>query len=421
MTEQIESYIETKNDNEIDFNNISKIENKDNNSKKSKTRNVHFAGQKNITSSLDQSNNNSPFLLKKCSKQDLPIKILEQDKDNISVSSISVRSKQFPTIRNSKIQKKTVLEERKMLKSLLLRPAKKNYLRSNTTSVPHKKLSNAMINQTSTNPEIFMTSKNINFNKFNNRSTNNNKDNRKYTFKKQVSINKNLVPEIVDPLSIPEEDKIFSEMNQYCNTEHKDNGNNSYFNFSKENSKELTLTNKSEISKKMSKTFYGTKKTKLNLPRQILNSLYMTDGDYYDELNKIKKSKNKIDLEGYQDSLLNFIQPSISTYGYRQLKKKLHSIKKTANVTINNYREQIKNIEDDEEKIINNINYYYDNYMNSKYRLTDYYSKHSLKYLDVQLPSIKFIRVVRNKIIEKIQMQMQKIKLKIKNKIYMYL
>ena len=394
MDKQIESYIDEKNDKKIVSNNnnthTEKILLRNNTMKKNKISQT-YSDLKTVTSSLDQTII-SPILLSKYSKQDLPIKVLSSDKVNtISTSTVSAKSRQFPFNKRNKRLTISVLEERKSLKSLILNRTK-NYLRSNSTSTSHKILSSPSTYSTNNNSNIFMTSKNINFNTLNNKSIN-----KKYIFKKQNDINYDTIPEI-DPLSIPEEDKIFSEINQNKNTKKKNNGSKTYSYFSKGISKQLSLTDRSEKNKKMIKTFYGRKKF---YSKEILNNLYMTTGDYYDELNKIKKSKNEIDLECYQDHLLAFIQPLISTHGFKQLKKQLSSIKKSADVSIKNYREQIKTIEDDEEKIINNINFFYDSYMKNKNRLTNFYHKHSLKYFDLQLPSIKFIRVVKGNILKK--------------------
>ena len=405
MVEQFVSYFNKRNDKEVDLNNNSHIKKlflRDNDIKPINNH-IFFTEQKNNIQNQDLSNI-SPILLPNDSKHDLPIKILSSDKiNNISISSISGNSKKLHLHPKNKNPKKTVIEEGKTLRSLILHKTK-NFLRANSTTIPHKKLSNSTLYPTrniNNNNNVFMTSKNINFNnKLNNKKINKITDNKKYFLKKQRPISNSIIPQF-NPLSIPEEDKIFSKMNRFYDTGRKKNKEKNIFDFSKENSKEFSLTERPEIKKKMNKTFYPKKKTKIDFDKEILNTLYMTDENYYDQLNKIKKSKNKFNLENYQGNLLDFIQPTISTNGFRQLKNQLSSIKKQADVPICNYREQIKNIEDDEEKIINNINFFYDHYMKDKNRLTDYFQKHSLKYLDVQLPSIKFIRVVKSKLLRK--------------------
>lgn len=256
---------------------------------------------------------------------------------------------------------------------------------------------------------IFLTSRhnyshhytNISRTKFNNRNN-----------FKNYKINK--AWEIIDPLHIPEEDKIFDELKKIdslterYNRKYKFNNeeNDDMENFEKINTYNVKNTqsdkkikNKDENINKnalnnFSKTFYNRKHFKLSLEsKDLLDSLYMTSGDYFKKLNKIKRNKNKKKLTDYQNDLLDFVQPTISKNGYNRLKDKFNEISKKNKVYKNWDFKFLNKIENKEESIVNKINYYYKRYLTDENSKDMYYTKYSLKYLELDLPTLEFHRV----------------------------
>jgi hypothetical protein len=52
-------------------------------------------------------------------------------------------------------------------------------------------------------------------------------------------------------------------------------------------------------------------------------------------------------------------------------------------------------IENEEEQIINDINYYYNRYMRDENCKENYFSKHSIKYFDLNLQNLEFNRLLK--------------------------
>ena len=123
----------------------------------------------------------------------------------------------------------------------------------------------------------------------------------------------------------------------------------------------------------------------------------MTSGNYFEKLNELKKKKNNKKLKEYQNDLLDLIQPVISQNGYRRLKDKFNEIKKKNDMKKRWNYKYLNKIEDDEEKIVKKINKCYKNYLTDENNKEVYYTKHSLKYFDLNLPNLEFVRVLEIK------------------------
>ena len=236
----------------------------------------------------------------------------------------------------------------------------------------------------------------------------------------------------VDPINIPEEDKIFDELkrmkrltkrfmrrynltddfileNENKEKENEKNGkekekNNEETIFSKKRNhkkskgKGLELNKKDLNQKILSKTFYNRNMFKISTDsRELLNDLYLTSGNYFEKLNEIKKKKNSKKLKEYQNDLLDVIQPVISQNGYRRLKDKFNEIKIKNDMKKRWDYKYLNKIENEEEKIVKKINKCYKNYLTNENSNDVYYTKHSPKYFDLNLPNLEFVRVLEIK------------------------
>ena len=168
----------------------------------------------------------------------------------------------------------------------------------------------------------------------------------KYNMMKNKNKIKNTVPTIVNPLLVSEEDKIFDEMKKYL-----------CFKYEKKKSKA-----KSQDQKKVAKTtIYSSKPKKMinklqTIDKIKLDYLYSNTTKINKKINYIKKRKDKEDLAEYQNKLLDAIKPTVSDYTYGHLKDKFIDIRIKNNKKYQyNYR-KIKEIENEEEEIINEFN-----------------------------------------------------------------
>ena len=236
----------------------------------------------------------------------------------------------------------------------------------------------------------------------------------------------------IDPLIIPEEDKIFEELTKYnylterYNKKYK--ADTLFKNIliekksdknEKEKKKEKNNENKNEnlkdiknkiikrnknenknILNTFSKTFYKHNHFKITFEnKDLLDTLYMTSEDYFKKLNKIKRSKKEKKLNDYQSELLDLIKPTISIYGFNRLKDKFDDIKRQNKVI---KRWDIENLK---KMIINDINYLYNKYLKNENNKSNYFSKYSPKNFKLELPNIEFNPVFKVEDEEEIQMR----------------
>ena len=236
---------------------------------------------------------------------------------------------------------------------------------------------------------------------------------------------------IMDPLAIPEEDKIFDELKKITslteryNKKYRTSNEDDLFevdNFDKkqkENEKERArieelfynsikaesvdkkdkknfLSRNRIIPSNLSKTYYNKNYLKLTMDsKDLLDNLYMTSDDFFEKLNKIQKSKKDKKLKEYQNELLDLIQPIITKDGFRRLKNRFRDIKKQNKMKNKWDFKYLYKIENEEEQVINDINYYYNRYMRDENCKENYFSKHSVKYLDLNLPNLEFKRLLK--------------------------
>ena len=162
----------------------------------------------------------------------------------------------------------------------------------------------------------------------------------------KYNTNKNNIPIIVNPLLISEEDKIFDEMKKYlCFKYEKRRAKTK----SKEQKKHEKPKNSSSNTKKIKNKIQTTDKIKLDY-------LYINTIRINKKIRHIKKKKDKQDLTEYQNKLLDIIKPSISDYTYTHLKDRLIEIRLKNNKKYQYNLRNIKEIENKEEKIIEDFN-----------------------------------------------------------------
>lgn len=236
---------------------------------------------------------------------------------------------------------------------------------------------------------------------------------------------------IMDPLAIPEEDKIFDELKKIksltdrYNKKYRTSNEEDLFEVDefdkkqKENEKERArieelfynsikaestdkkgkkniLSRNRKIPSNFSKTYYNKNYFKLSLEsKDLLDNLYMTSDDFFKKLNQIKKNKKDKKLKEYQNELLDLIQPTITKDGFRRLKNRFREIKKKNKMRNKWDFKYLYKIENEEEQVINDINYYYNRYMRDENCKENYFSKHSIKFFDLNLQNLEFNRVLK--------------------------
>ena len=256
---------------------------------------------------------------------------------------------------------------------------------------------------------------------------------------------------IMDPLAIPEEDKIFDELKKIknltdrYNKKYRTSSEDDLFEVDKVDKKEKErekerarieelfynsiksessdkkdkknfLSRNRNITSNLSKTFYYKNHFKLTLDsKDLLDNLYMTSDDFFKKLNKIKKNKNDKKLKDYQNELLDLIQPTITKDGFRRLKNRFSDIKKKNKMKNKWDFKYLHKIENEEEQVINDINYYYNRYMRDENCKESYFSKHSVKYFNLNLPNLEFNRLLKISEEEEHQLKNKKIEYQLRN------
>ena len=203
--------------------------------------------------------------------------------------------------------------------------------------------------------------------------------------------NNNLEPKI-NPLLIPEEDKIFNEMKKYL--------------CFKYDQKELK---KSHISKEPIDNVDSSKNLKIKIlknksqtiDKRKLNYLYLSNNILNKKISHIKKKKDRKNLTDYQNNLLNVIKPSISEDSYDLLKERLTDIRMINNIKYQNNYKKIKEIENKEEEIINEFNNTCGKCLSNFKRIRD--NKEILFYtnLRIKLPFLNFVSCLKKQKIKK--------------------
>ena len=193
-----------------------------------------------------------------------------------------------------------------------------------------------------------------------------------------------------NPLEIPEEDKIFEEMNQL-------NKRKSIFSADDKGIKNFNLTNGFDGNSINKKYFH---KRILSQGEKMLNNVYKISPLLIRDLNKAKRKKVDLDLYSYQENLLNTLNEKISKDNLIKLKEKFNDLRLFSKTS---YEEKddyyfIKNIEKKEKNIIsdiNNINEKCEKLIRNAANEEGFKLKKDLKLFS--LPKIKFKNVIKIK------------------------
>ena len=176
-----------------------------------------------------------------------------------------------------------------------------------------------------------------------------------------------------DPLQIPKEDEIFNELAKRKKT--------------------IRLTKiKLHIIEKKKKVIKKKKIKGKNLKEKLLNRVYEKNPVANKKMMKVKKSKEKINLNNYQNLLLKTAEPILSKDSFLHLDKIFNRLRTDNNETYEYNYPYIKDLENKEKDIIQNINEISNNYnkfLNKYKALNEVYT-----YKNVQLPKINFRRII---------------------------
>ena len=214
----------------------------------------------------------------------------------------------------------------------------------------------------------------------------------------------------INDFQIPKEDKIFEEFKKYdyftkrYNKLYKIKNTtiNNFGNKEIEDKNTKSVKYFSDLEKKNKEKTQYTKKffdstgrfTPSNLDKEIFECLYKIPEEFNSQIKLLKKTKKRKKLKEYQTELLNSVKNVISYYGYDQLKKNFDEIKKMNKSKKSLNIKFIKNLENEEKKIIEDVN------KCNKYFLRSARSKGIKKY-KFELPNLKFKSVIKKNLKDK--------------------
>ena len=354
-------------------------------------------------------------------KKNMILKRMQTIKKLEKLYSIDIRKHQNYTSRNYNLNKNNSIRNKKhkrtesqiflVKNSLINSPTNNNYktlnnknftsfynqhnnlkLKSNNSTLDnrtkHLKKSGTLNNNQISNPLS-----NSNSQRSNNRFTTyvNQKINEKKILFEHRKKNNFYREKIIDnPLEIPEEDKIFEEMNEL-------NKRKSIFSADDKGIKNFNLTNGFDSNSINKKYFH---KRILSQGEKMLNNVYKISPLLIRDLNKAKRKKVDLDLYNYQENLLNTLNEKISKDNLIKLKEKFNDLRlfsKTSYEKKDDYY-FIKNIEKKEKNIIsdiNNINEKCEKLIRNAANEEGFKLKKDLKLFS--LPKIKFKNVIKIK------------------------
>ena len=188
-------------------------------------------------------------------------------------------------------------------------------------------------------------------------------------------------PKIVNPLQIPEEDKIFDEMKKYLCYKYEKKRLKTYDNKKEKDEKNMTKTKSEFKLKKL--------KPKLKTSDKIrLNYLYLSTNKISNKIHVIKQRKSKKDLITYQKNLLEVIKPSITDYSYMYLRDRLFNIRKKNEKKYQTNYKRLKEIETEEKDIIYQFNETCENFVRTIKKEKEYLGGANY---NVKLPKMNFV------------------------------
>ena len=246
-------------------------------------------------------------------------------------------------------------------------------------NVPPIKNFSRSSNKTNTNIKLSTNHLNPSKKEFRNHKSINIELNSKYILN---SLQKLKNRKTINPLEIQEEDKIFNELNTSKDLNEEDKKK-------KYNKKSRNFSSDLKNAKSM---FYSNKLC-LNDNDKILYDVYKLPSDYFEKIDKLKKSKDKLDLKSYQTNLLNTINDYFSRDGIKKLEKNFIHLRNYSYQKIILNKPFIKDIEKKEKKIIKRINL-----VNKKCEdIILKTAEHFRKLKKISLPKVKFHNVIKRK------------------------
>lgn len=168
---------------------------------------------------------------------------------------------------------------------------------------------------------------------------------------------KNVTPAVSNPLQVSEEDKIFDEMKKYLCFKYEQKQKRLHRNHIHNNHK--SKESRKNIPKDKVNVIPKIKKLKHRLQNEDqkkLDYLYLATTKISRKIYRIKRKKDKQDLAQYQNNMLDIIKPSISDVAFSALKKRLINIRITNNKKYQNNYRKLREIENEEEEVINEFN-----------------------------------------------------------------
>ena len=155
--------------------------------------------------------------------------------------------------------------------------------------------------------------------------------------------------------------------------------------------KKKTRNFSSDLKKIKSMIYYN--KLCLNDNDKLLYNVYKLPSDYFEKVDKVKKSKDKLDLKSYQTSLLNTISDYFSRDGIKSLERNFIQLRNYSYQKIILNKPFIKDIEKKEKKIIKRINL-----VNKKCEDIILKTAEDFRKLKkISLPKVKFHNVIKRK------------------------
>jgi len=185
---------------------------------------------------------------------------------------------------------------------------------------------------------------------------------------------------IYDPLEVPPEDEIFNHHLLKPKTEKiKKEKENS-------NSKDKRNNNSKQ------KTPYQT------ISEKILGKIYNNNPVIDKKVFYLKKKKGKFSLGNYQKLLLRTCEPGLSKDSIKKLNGAFNKLRNSCRQKFDTDYRFIKDIEDEEEKIINRINVSGNVYVKLMSKSIDFNKTHSsFRNNELNLPKIRFRKVMNKK------------------------
>lgn len=206
----------------------------------------------------------------------------------------------------------------------------------------------------------------------------------------------NVTPVASNPLLVSEEDKIFDEMKKYLCFKYEQKRLHRNHIHNKQKSKD----SRKNIPKEKVNAISKMKKLKNKLQNEDqkkLDYLYLATTKISRKIYRIKKKKDKQDLAQYQNNMLDIIKPSISDVAFSALKKRLINIRITNNKKYQNNYRRLKEIENEEEEVINEFNQTCTKCLNNFQSIRENKEMLHSTNLTIKLPLLNFISCLKKK------------------------